>query len=185
MNDEEIVRLYWERNERALSETQKKYGHALCSLSRNITGSREDAEECVNDTYYKAWESIPPVQPVYFFSYLAKIVRHFSFGRLDYWNAAKRNAEIIVLNEELDNCVPDSLNAEKQIESREIGKVISIFLKKQKEENRNIFVRRYFYADSIQDIAWKYNISESKVKSALFRMRRLLKQYLEKGGVYL
>lgn len=185
MEDEEILNLYWKRNEKALSETQEKYGHALCCISRNIVGNIEDAEECVNDTYHKAWESIPPVRPVYFFAYLAKIARHFSFGKLDYWNAAKRSAEITVLNEELDRCIPSQLDEETQIESREIAKIISTFLKKQKEEYRNIFVRRYFYTDSIQDIAWRYDISESKVKSVLFRMRRLLKEYLEKGGICL
>lgn len=185
MDDEEILHLYWQRNEQALFETQEKYGCALCRLSRSIVGNREDAEECVNDTCYKAWESIPPVRPVYFFAYLAKITRHFSFGRLDYWNAAKRSAEITTLNEELDQSIPALFNEETRIESREIGKIISTFLKKQKEEHRNIFVRRYFYADSIQDIAWKYNISESKVKSVLFRMRKSLKQHLEKGGICL
>ncbi len=185
MEDKEIIELYWTRDEQALLETEQKYGHSLFSISRNIVGIKEDAEECVNDTYQQTWENIPPTKPVYFFSYLAKIVRHISFDKLDYWKASKRSAEVTYLSEELENCIPADMGADVKMESREIAKLLNQFLSEQKLIYKQIFVYRYFYADSVSEIAGELNLSESKVKSVLFRMRKVLREHLEKGGIWL
>lgn len=185
MEDKEIIELYWARDEQALSETEQKYGQSLFSISRNIVGIREDAEECVNDTYQRTWENIPPTKPVYFFAYLAKVIRHISFDRLDYWKAARREAEVTFLSQELENCIPIGVSEEMQVDSKEIARLINSFLSGQKLMYKQIFVYRYFYADSIGDIARELNLTESKVKSVLFRMRKALRNHLEEGGIWL
>lgn len=184
MEDEEILELYWERDEQAVTMTANKYGHHLHRLSKSIVKNNEDAEECVNDTYQKAWENIPPTRPVYFLAYLAKITRHFSFGKLDYHLAAKRNVELVTLSRELEDCISASADENTHIDSWEIGERISSFLQMQKEIHRQIFIRRYFGTDSVKSIAKSYGISESKVKSILFRMRKSLKKHLEQGGIW-
>lgn len=184
MEDEEILDLYWERDEQALAETDKKYGNHLYRLSESIVRNREDAEECVNDTYQKAWENIPPTRPFYLRAYLAKITRHFSFGKLDYHQAARRNVELVTLSRELEDCIPATADENMYIDSCDIGESISSFLQMQKQVHRQIFVRRYFGTDSVKEIAKSYGISESKVKSILFRMRKALKKHLEQGGIW-
>lgn len=185
MEDKENIEMYWARNEQALAETQQKYGHSLFLLSKNIVTTKEDAEECVNDTYQRTWENIPPTKPVYFFSYLAKIIRHISFDKLDYWKTSKREGEVVFLTQELENCIPAGVSEDTQVESREIARLLNRFIGKQKLINKQIFVYRYFYADSIGDIAKELNLSESKVKSVLFRMRKSLREHLEEGGIWL
>lgn len=182
MNDAEILALYWERNENAIKETDAIYGRRLHVLSKRIVNSHEDAQECVSDTYMKAWETIPPQRPNYFFAYLAKICRNFSLGRLEWWNAAKRSANIVSLTQEMELCIPDDSFARK-LEGEELGKVLNRFLDGLSKENRMIFMRRYWYCDSVQEIAGRYNISQSKVKTQLHRTRNKLKQFLEKEGI--
>lgn len=184
MEDEEILDMYWARDEQAVTETANKYGRQLHRLSEGIVKNKEDAEECVNDTYQKAWENIPPTRPVYFLAYLLKITRHFSFGKLDYHQAARRNVEVVALSRELEDCIPVSADENTHIDSWEIGEQISSFLQGQKEIYRFIFIRRYFGTDSVRSIAKMYGISESKVKSILFRMRKALKKQLEQGGIW-
>lgn len=185
MEDTDIIELFWNRNENAITETDQKYGKSLHSLSNKIVDNYEDAQECVNDTYHTAWTHIPPTRPDFLFAYLAKITRHLSFGKLDYHHARKRDAIIVELSEELENCIPASDDYEKRTESAEIGKIINAFLAQQSEEMRKIFVRRYWYMDSISDISVMFSISESKVKSILFRMRNKLRTNLESGGIAL
>lgn len=185
MEDKDILAMYWERNEQALIETEKKYGKILHRLSENIVKNNEDAEECVNDTYQKAWESIPPTRPNHFLAYLARIARNFSFGKLDYRQAAKRNAEVVSFSQEMEECIPDSVDDDALIESLDIGDCINDFLRMQKAEYRQIFVRRYFYSDSVREISRVYGISSSKVKVILFRMRKALKAHMEKGGIWI
>ena len=182
MLDQEIIALYWARNELAIEETEKAYGGRLNALARRIVTSSEDAQECVNDTYLTAWNTIPPQKPEYFFAYLAKICRNSCLGRLDWLNAAKRKAEVVTLTREMELCIPDRSN-ERRLEGQELGKLLNRFLETISRESRMIFLRRYWYADSVQEIAQRYGISQSKVKTSLYRTRNRLSSFLQKEGV--
>lgn len=184
MGDAEIIDLFWNRDQNAIRETEYAYGAKLHRLSMGILSSNEDAEESVNDTYLKAWETIPPRRPEYFFAYLAKICRFISFGRLDWRNAKKRKAEIVELTAEMESCIPDSFR-ELQMEGEEIGQLITRFLYQLAEEKRLLFMRRYWYEDSVEDISRRYGLSESNVKIRLYRIRNQLKAFLESEGVQL
>ena len=185
MEDTEIIELYWQRSQQAITETDGKYGRQLYNLSQKILYNQEDSEECVNDTYHAAWNTIPPKKPEFFFAYLAKIARNFCFGKLDYQKAKKRDALIVELSTELENCISAPDDYTRKMESEEIGRIISGFLRTQTEQMRKVFVRRYWYMDSITDIAKAYNMSDSKVKSILFRMRGKLREHLEEEGIVL
>ena len=180
--DEKIIQMYLSRDQSAIAQTQQKYGERLLRYADGILKNREDAEECVNDTYLKTWESIPPNHPRYFFAYLAKICRHLAFGKLDYKHAKKRDARIVELTEEMEMCIPGSCQ-EQTVELEELGKVIGEFLQGLPKEKRLFFMRRYWYMDSIADIAARFHVSESKVKTTLFRTRSKFRNYLEKEGV--
>ena len=184
MNDAEILALYWERNENAIKETDAVYGRRLHVLSKRIVNSHEDAQECVSDTYMKAWETIPPQRPNYFFAYLAKICRNFSLGRLEWWSAEKRSATVVSLTQEMELCIPDH-SLERKLEEEELGRALNRFLESLSQENRRIFMRRYWYCDSVQEISGRFSISQSKVKTQLHRTRNKLKQFLEKEEIYL
>lgn len=181
MEDEQIINLYFQRSEDAIRQTEAAHGHKLYTLSYRILKNKEDAEESVSDTYLKAWESIPPTRPTYLYAYLAKICRFICFGKLDWQNAAKRKAEIVALTAEMELCIPDP-SRERQMESRELGELINEFLGTLNEESRKIFMRRYWYADSIGEIAQRFGLGESKVKTRLFRARKELRSFLEKEG---
>lgn len=186
MEDYEIIRLFWKRDEAAIKHTEVKYGGKLSYLAMKILNSREDTAECVNDTLLKTWNTIPPQKPAYFFAYIAKICRYISFGMLDWKNAQKRNAEIVELTSEMQSCIPDPLsNVDCEIESKEIGRLLNMFLSGLTQEKRLIFMRRYWYADSIHSISQRYGISESKVKTTLFRTRNELENFLRKEGITL
>lgn len=185
MEDNEIIELFWQRSQQAITETDGKYGGRLQNLSMNILHDREDAEECVNDTYHATWNTLPPERPNYFFAYLAKLARNFSFGKYDYYHAQKRNVTVVELSEELENCIPSPDDLEQRLDSKEIGRIISDFLYAQSVEMRTVFVRRYWYMESVKDISHAFQISESKVKSILFRMRNKLRNHLEKEGIHL
>jgi len=182
MNDEKIIDLYWKRSEDAIMETDRAYGLKLHGLAERIVRCFEDAQECLNDTYWTTWKTVPPKRPQYFFAYLAKICRNFAFGKLDWKNAAKRNAEIVALSDELALCIPDE-SAQRQSEGKEIGRVLNQFLLTLKQENRLIFLRRYWYCDTIEEISQRYGISEGKVKTCLHRTRGRLRTYLEEEGI--
>lgn len=182
MDDKEIVDLFIGRDQMAIKEASMKYGSKLNNIAQNILDNEEDAQECENDTYLDAWKLIPPNEPRnYLFSFLAKIIRNKSLNYYKSKNTLKRKAIIVELSKELEECIasPDS---DGNLCDDEIGKIISSFLRKEKEEVRMIFVRRYWYIDSISNIANRFNISESKVKSILFRKRNKLRFYLEKRG---
>ena len=182
MTDSQIVALFWERNEDAIRETDARYGRRLFAVSDKILHIREDAQECVNDTYWKAWDTIPPQRPNYFYAYLAKICRNFSLMRLQWDAAAKRQAEIIGLTQELEQCIPDPSH-DRKAEGAEIGQILNRFLERLSPESRLIFLRRYWYTDSIAEIAARYQISQSKVKTQLHRTRKKLRQFLVKEGI--
>ena len=180
--DHDIIELYWARSESAVHETDEKYGAKLHTLSGRILPEAEDAEECVNDTYLGAWNAIPPTRPAHFFAYLAKLCRNLACNRLDWLNAAKRRAEVVSLTEELAACVPGADGGREQ-EMRELGALLSDFLRSLPQESRLFFLRRYWFMDSVKEIAARYAVGESRVKTSLFRTRRKLRDYLEKEGI--
>ena len=182
MEDEKIIQLYWDRDQAAIGETQTKYGPRLYQLSHGILSDRRDAEESVNDTYLAAWNAIPPKRPVYLFAFLAKICRYISFGRLDWNNAKKRSAQVVALTEELESCIPDPAS-EDEVSYQELGKLLDRFLASLPREKRMLFLRRYWFGDSIQTIASRCGMGESAVKVSLFRTRNKLKAFLRKEGI--
>lgn len=182
MNDGSIIALYFRRNEDAIRETERAYGGKLHGIAQRILECFEDAQECVNDTYLKAWDTIPPQRPKAFFGYLAKICRNFAFGKLDWKQAAKRHGEVIALTEELEACIPDR-SREGEVERREIIRALNKFLEGLPTQSRHLFLRRYWYGDTIGEIAARYGYSESKVKTQLFRTREKLRGYLQKEEI--
>ena len=182
MTDDQIIDLYWARNEQAIACTDHAYGHKLQNVAGHILEKYEDAEECVSDTYLKAWQTIPPQRPAYLFAFLAKICRHLAFGKLDWDNALKRKAEVVTLSEEMQLCIPDR-NWERGLEGEEIGHLLNEFLAVTPKESRMIFLRRYWHGDSIAEISQRFGISRSKVKTSLHRTRGKLKAFLEMEGV--
>lgn len=184
MTDSQIIALFWDRNEDAIRETDAAYGRRLYAISNQILCQRQEAEESVSDTYMKAWETMPPQKPLYFFAYLAKICRNFSLARLQWNSAAKRSAEIVSLTQEMAECIPDR-RMEQQLEREALGQLLNRFLEGLSRDNRLIFLRRYWYADSVREIADRYGITESKVKTQLHRTRKTLQLFLEKEGIAL
>ena len=182
MEDMKIIELFFKRNPDAISETDRSYGRKLHILANNILRCNEDAEESVSDTYLKAWETIPPKRPAHFFAYLGTICRHFAFGKLDWNNAEKRKAEVIALTEEMQLCIPDD-SQDRKLAARELGRAINTFLETLTVESRLIFLRRYWYCDTVAEIAQRYAISESKVKTRLHRTRTQFRAFLEKEGI--
>lgn len=182
MEDSKILDLFFARNEDAIRHTDDTYGRRLFMLADNIVKDHQDAEESVSDTYLKAWDTIPPKRPTHFFAYLAKFCRHFALGKLDWKNAAKRNAEVVSLTDEMELCIPDK-NRDAQLEAKELGRILDSFLRTLTPENRMVFMRRYWYVDTIAEIAVRYGISESAVNMRLSRTRAKLCTYLEKEGI--
>ena len=186
MDDQMIVELYWQRSSDAIAETAKKYGSYCHRIAYNILASTEDSEECVNDTYLKVWDSIPPNRPNRFAAYLGKITRHLALNRYAYLTAEKRGGSQIPLAlEELGNCVPDHKTPALIVEEKELGNVINQFLGTLTPEARKIFLQRYWSIMSVKEIAELYSMTESKVKMSLMRTRLKLKHYLEKEGIEL
>lgn len=183
MEDNRIVDLYWQRNESAINETATKYGKYLHSISFHILSNDEDAEECVNDTYNDAWQSMPPHRPSILSTFLGKITRRIS---IDLWrkhSADKRGGgEVALALDELDECVSGNSNVENEIERQELQQKLNAFLMGLSRLERQVFMCRYWYMDSVSDIAKQFDFSESKVKSMLFRTRNKLRTMLEKEG---
>lgn len=181
MEDREIIELYFARDEQAIAQTEVKYGRICMSIAGNILHSREDSEECVNDTYLTAWNLIPPELPRRFPAYLAKIVRNLALKFLERSQAQKRSPELTMSFEELSYIFPDEKVA-AQMEDQQLGWIISDFLRTEKEEARRVFLRKYWFFDSVSEIAQRYGYSENKVKSMLLRTRNRLREYLRKEG---
>ena len=181
MNDNEILKLYIDRNEQAISETSKKYGSYCKTIAMNVLHDESDSDECVNDTYLAAWNSIPPTRPERLGAYLARLTRNISLNRYKSRTTERRGGGEFALSlDELDDCVADN---DKSAE--ELGKMISDFLHREKKEARQVFVRRYFYGDSIEEIAKRFTFSESKIKSMLHRTRLALREYLIENGTHI
>lgn len=182
MSDEEIIRLFLARDENAIRQTDAVYGKRLFRLADNILKNAPDAEESVNDTYLHTWNSIPPRRPRYFFAYIAKLCRNIALNRLDWNNAAKRKAEIIQLTSELEACIPDSVRS-REFEVEELGRILDRFLRALSDENRLIFLRRYWFGDSIAEIAAQSGLREGAVLMRLNRAKDKLSTFLQKEGI--
>lgn len=185
MEDRQIIQLYWERAEEAIQETSDKYGRLCQHIAQNILSSPEDSEECVNDTWLGLWNAIPPQRPNRFSAFVGRVVRNLALKRFDYLTAAKRNAETVCSLEELGDCVSGCASAEDELENRRIEEAINDFLWSLGEEKRNIFIRRYWYFDSIEHICRRTGYTRSKVKSMLYYTRQKLRDYLESEGIEL
>lgn len=183
MDDAKIVQLYWERDEQAIPATADKYGNYCTSIAMNILDSLEDAEECVNDTYWSAWNSIPPHRPSILSAYLGKITRNLSIKRYKRNTADKRGGgQATVVLDEIAEFVSDAGSVEQEIDYKELVKAIDRFLDRLPADKRNIFVCRYWYFDSISDIANRFGITENNVSVTLNRLRLKLHNYLLERG---
>ena len=185
MKDAEIVELYWNRDEAAIAATSERYGNYCYSIAYHILQCNEAAKECVNDTYWKAWLSIPPQRPNRLATYLGKITRNLSLDRLKRMNAQKRGkGQVELALCELEGCIPATTDLDQIADEIVLSNAINQFLRAHPRTERNIFVGRYWYLYSIADLAQAYGMRESKVVSLLFRMRKKLKSYLEKEGIF-
>ena len=183
MDDDRIIELYLLRDETAISQTSEKYGSRLRSLAYGIINDRQTAEECENDTYMEAWNTIPPHEPrSYLYAFLARITRHISLNCCRHRTRLKRSAFLCELSAEMEECIPAPDDVECRINDMAFREALNGFLRTLDEEKRTIFLRRYWYLDSIADVSKRYALSQSKVKSMLFRMRSQLKSYFEQEG---
>ena len=183
MEDSKIVELFFERSEQALTELSDKYEKLCKKISINILGSEEDALECINDSYLGMWNTIPPQKPDNLKFYLLRIVRNNAVKRFHSNTAKKRNSFYDVALQELEGCLPSEDTIEKELLSDEITSLINSFLEAQSKVNRIIFVRRYYFSDSVAEISKRVNLTENNVSVKLNRMRKSLKNHLEKEGI--
>ena len=187
LEDQDILDMYFKRDEAAITETRGKYGLRLFKVAKNILHINEDAEECVNDTLLKAWEAIPPVRPERFGAFLAKITRNLSINRWQAKAAARRGGgEVSLILDELADCIPATTGTpEAEYESGLVQEAVNSCLASMDKASRAVFVLRYFHNESIKGVSERFGMSESKVKSMLFRARKKLSAHLEKEGVSL
>jgi len=183
MQDEKIVSLYWDRDETAIAATEEKYGRYLLKIAYNILCDQEDSRESVNDTYFKAWNSMPPHRPDILSAFLSKITRQTAIDLLRRQTREKRGGSRYIQSlSELEDCVSADNTTEQSVDFRLLAEAIGDYLRTLSPEPRNLFVGRYYYFDSIREIAGYYGMTEAKVKTTLHRIRKGLKQYLIKEG---
>lgn len=184
IEDEKIIELFNKRSEQAISELDKKYGRFCQRLSYNIVNNKQDAEECVNDAYLGAWNAIPPANPNPLLTYICKIVRNISLKNYYKKEASKRRSSYTVAMEEIEACLADPKTVEAEADAKELTKTLESFLDTLTVENRVIFMRRYWFSDSIREIAERVDITEKNVSVRLTRIRKQLKEYLIEREVY-
>ncbi len=182
MEDSKIIEMYWQRNEDAIKHTQDKYGRYCHSIAYNILCSDEDAKECVNDTYVKTWNAIPPARPTRFSAFIGKITRNLALDRYDAAKAQKRDGGISESLDELAECIPDAQGGEFTADG-DLGEAINGFLAQLSKRKRIIFMQRYWYCCSVKDIALNLGMSESNVKVSLMRTRNDFREYLTRKGI--
>lgn len=183
MDDEQIVALYLNRDEAAVARTAEKYSRRLRALALGIVGDAQTAEECESDAYWEAWRSIPPHQPRdYLYPFLARIVRHAALDRCRERDRLKRSAHVVELSAELEQCLPAPGDAACRLDALALGEAINGFLAGLSREKRVMFLRRYWYLDSVSDVARRCGCSEGRVKTILFRLRKQLRDYLGQEG---
>ena len=186
MEDRDIIALYWERNQEAIAETEKKYGRYCYSIAYNILYNAEDAEESVNDTLMNAWNSMPPHMPSILSAFLGKITRYVSLKKWRYARTQKRGGgEIALAYEELSDCIPSGKSVEEVLQEKELAEIIDCFLDELPAAERHIFICRYWYFDDISTISKQFGFSSSKVKSILFRIRKKLLSRLNEEGIFI
>lgn len=183
LDDDKIIELFYERSEQAIFELSKKYGSVCRKVADNILNNRLDTEECVNDAYLGAWNTIPPQNPNPLLSYVCRIVRNLAIKKYHTNTAAKRNSIYDVALDEIENCFPAATSVEDEFNANEVARIIDAFLESLDKENRIMFVRRYWHADSITDIATLFGTSNHNVSVRLFRTREKLRKCLRKEGV--
>ena len=186
MTDSEIVELFLRRDQAAITACASKYGSRLSAIAMGALGDEGSAEECVNDAYLEAWSRIPPHEPRdYLFAFLAKIVRAKALNRVKFLSAAKRSAELVSLTDELSDMLKSGDDTEDAADAAALADSVNRYLRSASDDKRRVFVRRYWYMESIAEIAGRYRMSESKVKSLLLRARRELEKQLKREGIIL
>lgn len=186
MNDQQIIDLYWQRSEEALRATEEKYGAYCRAVAGNILADRLDAEECVSDTWLRAWNAMPPYRPNKLRLFLGKLARSAACDALRSRTARKRGGgECLLALEELGECVPAVPGADRAAEERELAEILDRFLRSLPERDCNVFLRRYWYGETLEEAARRYGMKLNTVKTSLYRSREKLRKYLEKEGVAL
>ncbi len=185
MDDNQIVGLYWQRSEDAIPETERKYGAFCLSLARNLSDTREDAEECVNDTYYEAWTSMPEQKPENLRAWLGRVVRNIAVDRFRRNRAQKRDGRLDVLLSELDECVPTPDDTQRTVELNELSALIDGWLRTLSEEDRTLFLRRYWNGEQLAALAAERNAAPGSLAQRMHRLRAGLKTKLEQEGIVL
>lgn len=184
MDEQQIIALYWARSERAIDETARKYGSFCFSIAYNILADHSDSEECVNDTYLRTWNAIPPRRPSKLSAFLGKITRNLALKRWEANHAQKRGGgQVVLALEELGECIPDPDTVERQVDDRLLTEKLNAFLSQLSEESRKIFLRRYWQLCTVKEIAAMDGVNESKVKMSLMRTRGKLRRFLEQEGI--
>ena len=183
MEDSQIIGLFFERSERAIEELDRKHGPAVKRTAANILKDRLDVEECVNDTYLRTWNSIPPQTPNPLVSFVCRIAHNLAIDRYHANHAEKRNGNYDLVLDELEECIPSGMNVETELEAKELGVAINRFLRNLSKEDRFLFVRRYWYADSVSDLAAMTGHSPNRISVRLFRLREKLRNTLTKEGL--
>ena len=182
MDDKQIIELYFKRDEKALSETQNKYGKYCLKIAGNILDDIEDSKECVNDTWVTVWNKIPPIIPASLKAFLGKIVRDISLSKYRENHAGKRYSAMTVMLDELEDCIPSGINIEDQAEKRELIGLVNDYLESIKTEDRVLFVRRYYFGESVKALSEEFGCSENRMTQRLLKIRKKLKTFVEKGG---
>ena len=185
IEDQDIIQRFWDRDESALRETTRKFGRYCSSIAQKILNNHEDSEECVNETLMRAWESIPPKKPQSLCAFLGRITKNIALDRIRFAKSEKRGGgELPLVYEELDEIIADAKNIEDTMERKEMMSAVSHFLRKSKDNDRRVFVLRYWYCRSIDEIAREMSMKEDNVYTILSRMRVKLRDYLKKEGYY-
>lgn len=183
MDDKKIIELFYERSEQAITELSKKYGLLCEKIADNILNNHLDAEECVNDAYLAVWNTIPPQNPDSLVSYVCRIVRNQAIKKYHENTALKRNSIYDTSLDELEEVLPSSASVEGELEAKEVSAIIDRFLETLDKQSRTMFIRRYWYSDSIEEIALSFKTSKHYISVRLSRIRKALKKYLVKEGV--
>lgn len=185
MEDNKIIELYWQRKESAITETAKKYGSFCHRIALNILTLQEDAEECVNDSYYSVWNRIPPTRPNSFKTFLGRIVRNLSISRYRKNHAQKRYSGIELLLSELEDCIPAATQVEEVIEGQQLSALISDWLESLSAEERTLFIRRYWFGEELQQLAKEFRITPNALAGRMLKLRKALRRQLEEEGITL
>lgn len=185
MEDHQIIELYFQRNADAIKETDRKYGSYCFAIANNILHNNEDSEECVNDTWFSAWNAIPPGRPNVLRMFLAKITRNLSFNRYEARKAEKRGSgEIHVVLDELAECIANESDTENEYIAKELEESIRLFVRELPNREGDVFIRRYFFTEPVSMVAKRYSMTENHVMVVLSRTRKKLKAHLEKEGYF-